>query len=241
MSGVFKGLADLQRHESEREAAAGNKVNWLKVEPDTSVEIVFLQEMDESSDRYLESNGTVLFAQEHSNPEIFYKRVVCTNNEDHDFECWPCETNRQMWDANQGLPENSPKKYKGGWKAKLNMYVNVLVRREGEEDEVMVLSRARNKNSYVDQLIEDAVDDGYISNRWYRLTRSGDGRDTTYRLKALKDANLDLSTYELHDLSKVVTTVGYEGQPAALGVKPVAERVDIPVDDEDDSDSDSWL
>lgn len=240
MSSVFKGLADLRRHEEEKEAAQSNRVNWLKVEPDTSVEIVFLQEMDESSERYLEENGTVLFAQEHSStlPGQFWRRTVCTRNEEHDFQCWPCQENQRLWQANEGI-EDEKKKYRGGWKAKLNMYVNVLVREEGEEDYVAVLQRARTKDSYVDDLIADAVDDGFITNRWYRLTRAGEGRDTRYRLKGLKDAGLDLTEYELYDLEGLLNNVGYEGQADALGVAPVAKRVDIPAD-EDSEDEDFW-
>lgn len=240
MSSVFKGLAALKQHEQEREERAGSRVNWLKVNPDETVEIVFLQEMDESSERYLADNGLVLFAQEHSNPEQFMKRVVCTNNEDHDGQCWACQKNQQMWNANASITDEK-KKYKGGWKPKTNMYVNVLVRREGKDDEVAVLSRTRSKQSYVDQLIEDAEDEGYISNRWYRLARTGEGRDTSYRLKGLKDAGLDLSEYgdKLFDLSALITEVDYDAQPGALGVMVAPERVDVPADEDDDSDE--WL
>ena len=123
------------------------------------------------------------------------------------------------------------------------MYVNVLVRREGKDDEIAVLSRTRSKMSYVDQLIEDAVDEGFISNRWYRLARTGEGRDTTYRLKGLKDANLDLSEYsdKLFDLSALLTEVDYGAQPGALGVVVAPQRVDVPADEDSDDDGDSWL
>lgn len=239
---VFNGLAGLRQHEAAKEAASSNRVNWLTVDPDSSVEILFLQELDDSSERYLEDNGLGIFAQEHSNPAQFFRRVICTNTEDHDFECWPCQENKRLWDANAGI-EKDADKYKGGWKAKVNFYTNVLVRREGEDDEVAVLSRVVNKNSYVHQLIEDAEDEGYITNRWYRLTRSGEGFDTTYRLKALKDANLDLSEYtdKLTDLSTVLTEVDAEGQPAALGLSVVRGSSHSAAADDEDDPSDSWL
>lgn len=241
---VFTGLAALRKAETERAAASANRVNWVKVEADESVKIVFLQELDESSERYIEDNGLVIFAQEHANPAQFFRRVVCTNNEDHDGQCWPCQENKRLWDANVNI-ENDDEKYKGGWKPKTNMYINVLVRREGKDDEVAVLSRPHNDKSYTHQLIEDAVDEGFISNVEYRLTRSGEGFDTTYRLKRLKDANLDLTEYtdQIVGTDRLLTEVGFEAQPAALGVT-VAKSVSVPSTDEDEEfsdDDDDWI
>jgi hypothetical protein len=188
--------------------------------------------------------GTALFAIEHANPQIFYRRVVCTNNEDHDGQCWPCQKNKQMWDANRALPEGSDKKYTGAWKAKINMYVNVLVRDEEGNETIAVLSRPKSNKSYVDDLIQDAVDEGYISNCWYRITRKGAERsDTSYRLKRLKDADLDLTQYadQITDLHSLVHEVDYASQKDALGVVDVPVSAAIPPSDDEESNGlDDW-
>lgn len=242
---VFEGLAALRKAESEREAASANRINWVKVEADESVKIVFLQELDKSSERYIEDNGLVIFAREHSNPAQFFRRAICTNNEDHDGQCWACQENQRMWAANDNI-EDDANKYKGGWKPKTNMYVNVLVRRDGKDDEVAVLSRVHNDKSYTHQLIEDAEDEGFVTNVEYRLTRSGEGFDTTYRLKRLKDANLDLTDYtdKIVGRDKLLTEVDPEAQPAALGVMVTSNAPAAPADDDEEfsgDDSDEWL
>lgn len=238
---VFDGLAALRQYETEKENRSNSRTNWFKIDDGESVDVLFLQEMDESSDRYIPEMGKVLFALEHSNPDIFWRRVVCTNNEDHDGQCWPCQKNQQMWDGNRNLPEDSKKKYAGAWKAKINMYVNVLVRDKDGNETFAVLSRTKTSKSYVDDLILDAMEEGYISNRWYRIARTGAKTDTVYRLKALKDAERDLTEYadKLVDLSTLVKEVPYALQRQELGVTetvaPVTAEAPEPSGDSDNS------
>lgn len=247
-SSVFDGLAALRQHEQQVEEKASNRVPWFKIKDGETVEVLFLQEMDESSERYLPEMGKVLFALEHANPQVFYKRVVCTNNEDHDGQCWPCQKNQQMWNANRNLPENSKDKYTGAWKAKINMYVNVLVRDSEGNETLAVLSRPKTNKSYVDDLIADAIDEGYISNRWYRIARTGTGTATVYRLKALKDADRDLTEYadKIVDLHTLITEVDYAVQKDALGVTesaPVVGSIGGSTEDESpkgDDPFDEW-
>lgn len=244
--GILTDLKALRQHDEEvarkREEAEKAKVTWLSVAPGETVEIILLQELDDSSERYSEKNGTAIFAQEHQNPskDKFFLRMLCTNDEEHDNECWGCEKNRQMY---QQDPD-----YKGGWRTRTNLYVNVLVRRKnpetGEKEEfVAVLQRTRSKNSYVNDLIDLAIEDGFVSNRVFRLSRKGEGRDTVYSLMPRQDdAGLDVESYDLFDLNNVVREVPYADQAKAMGeavATPAASEVRVTEDDEDDDEN--WL
>jgi len=245
---ILKGLTSIKRHDEEverRRAERERKTNWFTLAQDEKVEIIFLQELDESSDRYSEKNGLGFLAQEHNNPSKaeFFKRVVCTNDEEHDFECWGCEKNRLEW--SKSTDQN---KYNGGWGVKTNLYINALVRRADGTEEVVVLQRKRSDQSFVDDLIDMAGDDGFISNRLFTLARKGTGFKTKYVLTHKdEDAGVDVESYELFDLNNVIREVPYAQQAAALGVNTAPPRKDI-VDaasdsdgDDPEDDGDDWL
>lgn len=245
--GIITGLQSIKKHDEEleqRRASRGQKVNWLTVPKNGKVELIFLQEIDPGSERYSEKNGLAILVQEHNNPSRteFYKRVMCTNNEEHEFQCWGCEKNQMEW--SKSTDEN---KYNGGWKAKQNFYINVLARYINEEnekvEEVAVLQRVRNPKSYVNQIIEFAEDDGFVSNRVFTLSRKGEGFDTVYTLTHRKeDAGINVEDYEVFDLTKLVREVDYEEQAAALGVSIAPPRVDLSSDSSDPEDEDSdWI
>lgn len=248
--GIITGLKNIQKHDEEEEARRAqraNKVNWLVVPKNGKVEIIFLQELDESSERYSEKNGLGFLATEHQGQgrEHFFKRILCTNDEEHGFECWGCEKNRMEY-ANAKSRED----YDGGWRQHQNFYINVLVRyvdpETGEKkEEVAVLQRRRSSKSFVDQIINEfAVEDGFISNRLFTLSRKGEGFDTVYTLSHRKeDAGVNVEDYELFDLKSLIREVDYAEQPAALGVSVAPPRRDIQdsgsTDPEDDDDD--WL
>ena len=247
--GITTGLRAIKEMD-EAAARRKTKVNWLVVPKNSKVEIIFLQELDESSERYSEKNGLGFLAQEHNNPsrDQFFKRVLCINDEEHDFKCWACEKNGKEWD--KSTEEN---KYNGGWGRKTNFYINVLVRyeKDGEKiEEVAVLQRTRSKRSYVDQIIDLAIEDGFISNRLFTLSRKGEGFDTVYTLTHRKeDAGINVEDYELFDLNDLVTEADYEEQAARLGYEEVEERPvpslakSRPAAEESnpEDDSDDWL
>lgn len=259
--GIITGLQSIRKHDEQQEAARAkrdNKVEWLtsiwsekadpevKVKTGEKVEVIFLQELDESSERYSEKNGLGFLAQEHNNPSRteFFKRVLCINDEEHDFQCWGCEKNRLEW--SKSTEEN---KYNGAWKAKTNFYINVLARYTNSKDEqvekVFVMQRARTANSYVDDIIEAAIEDGFISNRTCHLSRKGTGFDTKYKLVFKnEDAGVDVESFELYDIQAQVREVDYEEQAAALGINAAPPRVDLSTessDPEDSNEDDDWI
>lgn len=260
---IIKGLRNIKARDEEMEAAKArreNKVEWLssiwsknadpevKIKKNTKVEVIFLQELDESSDRYSEKNGLGFLVQEHNNPSRteFFKRVMCTYDDEHDFLCWGCEKNSAEWA--KSTDEN---KYNGAWKAKTNFYINVLGRYTNEAgdkvEKVFVLQRARTANSYVDEIIDFAAEDGFISNRLFQLSRKGEGFDTKYSLVLRNDdAGIDVESFELFDLESLVREVDYEEQAAALGMASapvtISESSDEDSDESDPEDEDDqWL
>lgn len=256
---ILKGLKSIVKHDEQQEAARAkrdNKVEWLtsiwsekadpevKVKAGEKVEVIFLQELDESSERYSEKNGLGFLAQEHNNPSRteFFKRVICTMDEEHDFKCWACEKNKLEW--SKSTEEN---KYNGAWKAKTNFYINVFARYINSKDEqvekVFVMQRARTANSYVDDIIEAAIEDGFISNRLCHLSRKGTGFDTKYKLVFKnEDAGIDVESFELFDIEGLIREVDYEEQAAALGISVAPPRADIRDDEDSDSQEDEdWL
>lgn len=247
--GITTGLRAIKEMD-EAAARRKQKVNWLVVPKNSKVELIFLQELDESSERYSEKNGLGFLAQEHNNPsrEAFFKRVMCINDEEHDFKCWACEKNSKEWDKS-----TDDNKYNGGWGRKTNFYINVLVRyeKDGEKvEEVAVLQRTRSKRSYVDQIIDLAIEDGFISNRLFTLSRKGEGFDTVYTLTHRKeDAGINVEDYELFDLHDLITEADYEDQARALGYDEPAESRPAPdltkasatVESNPEDDSDDWL
>lgn len=246
--GITTGLKAI-REMDEAAARRRTKVNWLVVPKNSKVELIFLQELDESSTRYSEKNGLGFLVQEHNNPsrDQFFKRVMCINDEDHDFKCWACEKNSKEWD--KSTEEN---KYNGGWGRKTNFYINALVRynKDGEDvEEVVVLQRTRSKRSYVDQIIDLAIEDGFVSNRLFTLSRKGEGFDTVYTLTHRKeDAGINVEDYELYDLNELVTEADYEDQANALGYEEPVEERPVPslaksrvAETDPEDDSDDWL
>ena len=241
--GIIKGLKAMQEATAPREQNS-NKVKWLTVKAGQKVELIFLQELDESSDRYSEKNGLGIMVAEHNSPNKgeFWKRVSCINDEEHDFECWPCEKNRTEWAKKKAEDTD----YSGGWGRKINLYINALVRYTNEDgekvEEVVVLQR--NASGWISQVVELATEDGFISNRLFTLSRKGSGLgDTTYTLTHRKeDAGVDVEQYELFDLESLVRTVSYGEQAEALGVKVAPKRRDIvdTTSDPEDEDED-WL
>lgn len=257
---ILRGLKSIRQFDEEQERRAAQrerKVDWLTVGnkkqgTPNEIDIIFLQELDEGADRYSEKNGLGILVREHSNPsrELFFRRVLCNNDEEHDFQCWPCEKNKQEWDRS-----TDDNKYNGGWGVKTNLYINVLARytdtNTGEEvEKVFVLQRKRSNQSFVDDLIDYAIDDGYITNRLFTLRRKGVGTQTAYSIKPAKgkageDAGINPEDYEVFDLDALIRQVDYEDQAQALGVSVEPEHVAVATNASEDSDpeddSDDWL
>lgn len=214
--GFIKGLAGIQQELAKRPAAQSfedvPKATWLSIKANESVKLVFLQELDEGSPNYLESNGVGIFALQHANPNNWKKTAKCTADEG---ECYGCSQ---------------------GWRSKVLLYINVLVDNGTDEPYVAIWSRALGKGSVAQSLLDMAADEDFdnsVTDKTFKFSRTGSTKDdTTYSLNPTpKPHGLDLSKYELYDLEKYVFTVSPERQEAYYldGQAPAPEEKKQPV------------
>lgn len=214
--GIVRGLKNINQHVEAEEAkfsgsGDGTATKWFKLADKQSVKVLFLQELDGDSPNFSQKNDLGFLAVEHVNPANFRRKAVCSI--DDEGACYGCEQHRKDW--------------KAGWKQKTRMYINVLVVEDGKEPYVAVLSQGNGPKSITPTLIEYAGDDGTITDKWFNIKRTGAGAtDTSYTLRAGKEHGLDVESYELFDLEKVLRQVPYAQQEAHYlddGGQPAAD------------------
>lgn len=189
--GLAKGLKQLNKAIDKPSYSEGesSKGTWVKLEDGESVKIRFLQELDPDSPHYNEKNGLGFIANEHTNPENYRRKALCSM--DDQGKCWGCEQHR--------------KDYKKGWKARARLYINVLVDNGKDEPFVAILSQGASGKAITPTVIEYAGEMGSITNLMWRIKRSGKSTDTSYTIIPLKadETPFDSSSLELFDLEKV--------------------------------------
>lgn len=180
------------------------KARWVKLNAKQTVSISFLNEIDEESPEYNATAGTLLVVSEHSNPQNFRKKALCTK--ETEGECLGCE--------------NAKKYPKKGWAAKSRLYSNVLVEGDGnEEPYVAVLSQGIGDKSITPTLVSFANDAESITNIKFKLSRSGTGTATGYTLvPRIGTVGADVSGLELYDLNAACTiSIPYAEQEEFYG------------------------
>lgn len=201
--GLAKGLKELNKaiDKPTYTESDGTKARWLKIEDGEGIKVRFLQELDPDSPDYNEKFGLGFIANEHTNPEDYRRKGLCTM--DDQGKCWGCEQHR--------------KDYKKGWKSRARLYINVLVDDGKEEPFVAILSQGASGKAITPTLIEYAGEVGSITNLTWRIKRSGKGTDTSYTIIPLAkdDAKFDSEGLELFDLEKLaVRDLPYVDQEA---------------------------
>lgn len=208
MAEAIKGLAAIRAHQEEQKAKAAErerpKADWFKWPKNVNVATaLFLQELDEEAANYNPDRGVGFIQVEHQapGPDGYKRRANCTI--ESEGECYACERHSQD--------------YKEGWRQRQNLYINALVDfGQGEGPKPVVIQRNAN-SSFVQALIEEAVEEGTITGTNYRITKVGEGTTTQWLLKALKD-RFDDSGVEVFDLEETaVRKVPYEKQPDYYG------------------------
>lgn len=208
MAEAIKGLAAIRKHQEEQkakaEAANRPKAEWFKWPKGVTVATaLFLQELDEEAANYNADRGVGFIQVEHQapGPDGYKRRANCTI--ESEGECYACERHSQD--------------YKEGWRQRQNLYINALVDfGQGEGPKPVVIQRNAN-SSFVQALIEEAVEEGTITGTNYRITKVGEGTTTQWLLKALKDRFND-ENVEVFDLDETaVRKVPYEKQADYYG------------------------
>lgn len=197
--GFIQGLAGINEELAKCPQGGGDfedrpKARYVTLQNGESQKLVFLQEIDEGSPNYNAKNGLALFALMHTNPDNWRKSAACTADEG---DCYGCSR---------------------GWKQKVLLFVNVLVDDGKEAPYVAIWNKGIGKGSVAQALLDMAADEDFdnsITDKTFKLTRTGEKKDTTYSLSPMpKPHTLNLEDYELFDLPKYVFTVKPEKQEA---------------------------
>jgi hypothetical protein len=208
---ISKGLKKLQ--ETVERAAEGQaagdrpRTKWLSLKPGESVKIRFLQEADSDSPFYDEERGLIFIAREVSDPADYKKKCLDTLEDEGKSFGWEMHNKFKNTEG-----------YTGGWKPKTRLYANILL---VDDNEVAILSQGISGKSITPTLLEYAGDTGSITNKVFRIKRTGEGlSDTSYSLIMVGEDKepFDFSGVELYDLEKVaVRHVPYAEQAAFFG------------------------
>lgn len=203
--GIYEGLDKIKKYkedlEARRKAAEEGKVNWLSIDDGESVKIWYLQELDRGAEGYHEELGLGFIATEHVKPgkENFRVKALCSAE---DGACVGCEEHKKDW--------------KAGWRPKSRLYINVLVERKNGDREVAVMSQANGSKSVIAPMVLDyAIENNTITDRWWKITRSGEKEATTYTPFVYGPSDdIDVTEYadQIYDLKKCVREVPYEEQ-----------------------------
>lgn len=227
----IKALKAKQAEEAEKAAARNRpRANWFTKpfpkETGNPVKVQFLQELDAEDPGYDEKKGLATAVVEHQAPggQGYKRRATCTI--DTEGRCYACEKHQQN--------------YQEGWRQRTNFYVNVSI--EGQEG-AFVLSRNFN-SSFVEDLIQEQEDEGSIVNAVYRIKKSGEGPQTKWTLKRLKDEDpWDVSGIEPWNIQEtVVHDIPYEEQEKFYGAvyKPEAPEEAFDTEKDKSNVADEW-
>jgi hypothetical protein len=232
-TGLLQGLAQFkaekarqEQERAEREKPRANWFNWNnnKNKDDKSVIFVrFLQEFDKDVPGYNENYGLPVSLIEHQAPgkKGYTRRASCTAEDSG--QCYACERHAEDI-AQRKLEAPGPdgkKRQLKGWGQRRNFYTWALVDYNDGDGVVPVIISRPFGSSFVDDLImevEDA-DDNKITDKMWRVTRTGSGKQTAWKLKEAKGVDLyDDTDLELPDLkSSAERNVAYNDQPAYYG------------------------
>jgi hypothetical protein len=202
--GIYEGLDSIKKYKEEQEArkaaAEAGKINWLNIDDGETVKVWFLQELDRSAEGYNKEAGLGIMATEHSNPKNFLKKALCSM--DSEGQCLGCEKHKEDW--------------KAGWKQKSRLYINVLVERKNGDREVALMSQPNGAKSVLaPMLLNTAIDDNTITNRWWKVTRTGKKAETSYLpMPGAVSADIDPADFidQLVDVKRGVREVPYDEQ-----------------------------
>lgn len=211
-------LREIAKQSQTSNSGGAGDFGWFKLSPDSSARVRFLQELDGDSKYARQDKGLAVVLFEHTDPDNFRKKMKCSITDEG--KCFGCE----QYKANP----------KSGWKRKSRLYAAVLVKTDSG-NEVQIISQTTSSRSIFNTLLEYAEEYGAITDRPWKITRNGDGKDTSYAAVAFDrepEGFNDFDDYEVPDLEKVATrTFPYDEQAAffndgAMDVSKVASDSD---------------
>lgn len=187
MKGVLTGLKDLKKVAEGSNRQGGG--SFLSLKDGQSVTVRFVQELDESGKNYSGDRGLAVSVYEHTNPDDFSQKFVCTQEEEG--RCLGCE---------RVVVNNR-------WKRRSRMFINAFVK---EENAVKIVATGFSSKGVGGALIEYADDFNTIGDRWYKLKRNGEGLKTSYTLYPRDVSEFDLDSVTTIDLENFVRYRTYD-------------------------------
>jgi hypothetical protein len=196
---VYKTLANL-KNKVDNESKGGGGKKFLTLKDRDAFKIRFLQELTIDSKNFNESRGAAAIVAVHKSPLDFKKQMACTaDNEEMGFKCWACEQTVK-----------DPK-----WRPQTHFVVNVAVLDENKNWSTMILDQTFNQRHIGATLVEYATEFGTITDRSYKVSRSGSKmHDTNYTLIPIEtgDEPTEFADLEMHDVLSVYRVMPYNEQ-----------------------------
>lgn len=228
---AIKGLAAFQQENERRAANSGGdrkKVDYLRLDPNETVLIQFLQEVDEDSEHFDPDHGIGFINKEVQPPGAtgYQRRYTCT-----------LDTEGKDYGVEQG------------WDIKSRFYIQVWYRRRNGDQGLAVIEQGWGPQTIVDYIYEHAAEEGTIRNQWFKYKRKGKKLNTSYSLFPKKQENLEeyLAAQgeeypELYDWDEdVLVNVPYERQRKfALGKDADVPDEEQPSGTDEDFGDDDW-
>lgn len=197
---VFKTLQSLKDKVDTSSYSGVSRENFVSLKSGENVRLFFRQEVSEDGANYDTKRGAANIVSIHQSPVDFTKKMVCTNDEDHDYKCWACEA------ARLGEPKLN---------AKIRVLINVLALQNGDwTPKVLETAYSRRGGQPGNDIIGYAEEYGSITDREYKFSRVGEKLNTVYSLIPLKEQDTPAEDKELDliDTSSVYREVAYEDQ-----------------------------
>ncbi len=180
------GLQNLKRLADEQ---GRGESSFLKLRDGQSVTVRFLQELDESGKYYSPDRGLAITIFDHIDPDNYSVRFLCTLDEEG--RCPGCER----------VAINKR------WRRRSRLFINAWVE---ELKAVKVVTTGFSSKSIGGLLVEYAEDFETLCDRNYKLRRSGEGIQTSYRLLPREVTPFDFSKVSLIDLTQFATYMPYD-------------------------------
>jgi len=198
---TIKSLKELEKNvvPAQNTQKSGVK-KYFTVSAGESYRIRFRQELTEDSKHYDEEIGTAINIPVITSPINWKWRAASTAGlSKFNYRCWGTE---------QSVHDKA-------WRSKPHLVINIAVETEPGTWEPRVLDTTFNQRHVGLILIEYAKEFGTITDRFYKISRTGSGAsDTNYSLIPLESTDMPDNIKELpmHDLNTLYMTLPYEKQ-----------------------------
>jgi hypothetical protein len=210
---ISKGIKNLRDQVDKASGQGDNrrKVDYVGLKDGQSVKGRFLQELDPDSPNYDSERGLGFIASEVVDPLNFKRKCLDTLEDEGQSFGWEMHNKLKGTDG-----------YDGQWKPKKRLYINFLQINDDGTSEVKVLSQGISGKSITPTLLEYAGDTGSITDKVFRIKRTGSELSTTSYALMLIGEDKEPFNYEgleLYDLEEtVVRKVPYAEQPEFFGI-----------------------